>query len=314
MADEIIEQKPAAYKDFNDYRSNSPRGVAEAPTNGELKDKPSEEPEKAEPKPVVAPEATEESTQETPEQKEAKRNAAFAELRTNAKKEKERADRLEKELQESRTRKPDSKPEEPKAAVQIDDPKPTMKQFLADAKDGETFADVTEKYTEAVADWRDRQRDKAAKEAEINTRQQTAKQAFETKLNSARAKHSDFDQVTAYDHATNQGLALSAPMRQFAIESEHGCEVIYELGKDQAEYQRIMALPLYKQMSALDKIEDRLSGSGESSEKPKIPVSKVPPPPSRVGGTEATKPKSSQEAAKDGYDSYRKHRLANERK
>lgn len=252
-------------------------------------------------------EPVEKPTQEQPETKPEKRDRTLEgrikELRSKGKHDeanklmvdaavrahKDEVEQLRKELQESRTR----KPEEPKPApapaaenkLDGDDPKPRLAAFM---KDGKSYEDAIEEHADAVADWRDRKRERETSAAAADRQKAEMKTSFTKRLTEVRAKHSDFDEVT-------KGLSLTPPMQQFVMEADEGLEVIRELGVSPDDYQRIAELSPTRQLAELGKIALRLEAP--PPEKPKTtPVSRVPAPPRTVSGTEPATAKATNEA------------------
>lgn len=275
---------------------------------------PSEPPKKAGESAEV-PETSKQETQEPPKSDKRDRSAQgrakelIAEGRfdeaakileaAGAKREKERADRLEQELQEHRTRKPAEtapatpKAEAPKAAA--DDPEPKVDEY--DGSKGKTYDD----YLRAVARWEGRQAFRQEQQATAQKQQQdTVRESMTKKVTAAKAKYEDFEAVTAGDPKAGSGLILSPAMQQFVVESDSGLDVAYHLGKNPDEYARIFMLTPARQIAELGKIEASLAiAPAAPPEKPKQapPVSKAPPPPATVGGTETPAPKSTSEAS-----------------
>jgi hypothetical protein len=235
-------------------------------------------------------EPAEKKNQEQPRKLKQSAEERIKELNAEKKREKERADKLEQELQTLRTRKPDPSPTpeaktEPKTE---DDPKPRLAEFTADAK---SYEDAQEKYLEAVDAWKDRQNKKVAEQRTAQDSEAKSRQAVQERLAKVREKHSDFNEV-----AGNVGIGLDARgMHLFLSGSDfdHPLEILYQLGKNPAEHQRILALPMVKRLAALSAIDDSITAPPENKTQP---VSKVPPPPARVGGTNPPEPKNARDA------------------
>lgn len=233
----------------------------------------------------------------------------ISELNARAKRAEEERDALRRKLEElERAARPAAEKSEPAAKPETkladDDPKPKLKDFLAKAKEGQTYEDVQEEWEEACAAWRDRQRVKEARKAEEERYKATLREKVEGRLNAAKAKYSDFDQVAG------ALPKLTPAMQQFVVENDSGFDVVYSLGKNVDEFRRIAQLSPANQIAELGWMAKSLGGSASSApEKPKpaAPVSKAPAPPRSLGGTEAPAAKSTAEAA--SYAEHKRLRL-----
>jgi hypothetical protein len=128
-------------------------------------------------------------------------------------------------------------------------------------------------------------------------------------MEKARAKHEDFDAV-----ALNNDLPIKigTPVDLFLVDSEQGAEVLYYLGQNPEELERIQGkatttkdakgnvqftfnggLHPLAQVRELTKLELQLS---EPKENPAPPKTRAPKPPSEVGGR-GTQPADTVEAA-----------------
>lgn len=196
--------------------------------------------------------------------------------------EKERADRLEEELQTLRTRKPDSPPADPKPPEASATPngQPKLKDFLAkpENKDRE-YDDVVEAWEEAKYEWR-KNKERAESEG-----QQRAKTINE-KITEGRTKHgADFD------------AALKVQLHDVNIQAlihriDNGMDVLMALHQDPAEHARIHALDPVSQLIELGlisrdlKAEAKAAATPPTTEKPQLvpPVSRTSAPPRSLGG------------------------------
>jgi hypothetical protein len=119
---------------------------------------------------------------------------------------------------------------------------------------------------------------------------------MEKRVTDGRTKYKDFDQVTAYDPQTRQGLEMNTPMMNFFLQNDDGHDVAYHLGKNPDEAKRIYNLypvdPAEKDkpldplktaevLSELKLISRQLK---QPSEPVTPPVSKAPPPRIQVVG------------------------------
>ncbi len=95
--------------------------------------------------------------------------------------------------------------------------------------------------------------EKQRSEESAQAQRQRVAQEFAAKINDARTKYADFDEVTSAD------VPVTSIMSQTIMESEKGPELVYYLGKNSAEAARIAALSPTAQARELGKIEERLS-------------------------------------------------------
>lgn len=183
--------------------------------------------------------------------------------------------RIDKELQETRTRKPEDSTPAPKAeatAAPAEDPEPKAADPEFAGEDGYT------KYIRKLALWDFRQ-DQRKIEAQNRTAQ--LRTSVQEKVAAARTKYADFDQV-----ASNVGVGMDPEsFQQFITDFDGALDVLHYLGTNPGEHQRILALPYYSRLGSLGVIAHTLQAPPE---KPKVqPVSRVQAPPPKVGGTEA---------------------------
>ena len=133
--------------------------------------------------------------------------------------------------------------------------KPTLDQFDGDL----------EKFTEALVDWRESNR-----QAEAKAKQQA--QTWETRTAQAAKEIPDYDD---YAEVT---IPLTPQMREFIVDSEIGPKLGYTLAKDIKEAQRIFGLPPLQQVKALAKLEIELTGPTTPPVKQVTKASAAPPP------------------------------------
>jgi hypothetical protein len=169
--------------------------------------------------------------------------------------------------------------EAPKPAAAIpDDPEPKQSDEAYQAENG------YEKFLRAASRWDLRQEQR---QTEQQRQKQAEHQNIAGKITAARAKFADFDSVLT--------LVPTAPMLEFLKEFDSGADVMYYLGKNPAEYNRIAALSNARQLAELGKLEDKLSTPAPEQPKPQ-PVSRAAAPPRTIGGTEAPAPRPLAEA------------------
>lgn len=191
-------------------------------------------------------------------------------------------------------------PKEPEA------PKPKEAQAGDTAKPKrEDFQDY-DLFIEALADWKadekvkaertKRSEDEAKDRAEREAR--TARQTYTEREAKAREKHEDFEEV-----ALDNSLPINDVMAQAIIDSEEGPELLYYLGHNRKEAERISKLSPLQAIKELGKLEAKLAESPADAKEPKErepakaapkkESSKAPEPIQPVGGKAA--PVDSQE-------------------
>lgn len=151
-----------------------------------------------------------------------------------------------------------------------------------------------EEYVEALTDWKVEQKDaeRAKKETERKQAEENKarKSAWDKKIEAARDKHDDYDDVMEESGST----PISRAMHNAIAESEIGPELGYYLAKNPDEAARIAKLNPYQTAKEMGKIEDQLTEASTDkaaadkaapAEDKKTPVKKeLPRPPRNVGG------------------------------
>jgi len=218
----------------------------------------------------------------------------------------ERFDKLEKELQEYRTRKPATEPaaaapatQAAPATAQADDG-PKAKDY-----DGSAPGKMYEDYLVDRAGWKIEQRSAVEKQ---RVAQETTKQTITRRMVEARAKYADFD-----EKAGNLAVGLSLPNIQKALlEIDNAADVYYHLAGNPAEADRIRGLASddarLMQMAIIG-YTLRTPAAGRSDtppEKLRTPVSKAAPPGRQLNGIEPPPKKSTAEA--DDFEEFKKIR------
>lgn len=178
-------------------------------------------------------------------------------------------------------------------------PKPTREEFYNEV-------DPEAAFMEAMADWKAEeklaQRDQQAQQAAVQTKIQTAAQKF---FSAGHQKYEDFDAVATY----NPDLIVTPAMQEALIDSEHGADVAYYLGKNLTEARRIAGLPPVAQVREIGKIEAKL----QTAETPPKRTTQAPEPIKPVetkGNTSAKDPSQMSDAE---FSAYRKRQIAQRR-
>ena len=154
--------------------------------------------------------------------------------------------------------------------------------------------DSVEEYYDARADYRleVKLQEKEQKDREQTQRSQTQQesaqlaQSWDEKLEDARDKHDDYDDVLE-----SSDVPVSPLMGRYFMESDIGAELAYHIAQ-RPEYKKIANLPPLRQAAELGKIEDKVKAQLDKP-KPKKPSSATAPPdPVKPKGTGKSEPTS----------------------
>ena len=192
-----------------------------------------------------------------------------------------------------------AKAEPAQAAADPNDPepKPTDDKYAG--------AHGYETYLRDLGKWDRRQEQKAEQAQQA---QRTVIDARRAKVTAATAKYPDFATVTAADAAAGTGLVLTPAMIQYFDAAETGADVLYHLGKNPADYQRIRSLDPVSQLLELGYIGKLISTPAANTvpEKKTPAVTRVAPPPRVLNGNDTPPPKALSEAS--SYDEFKQLR------
>jgi hypothetical protein len=177
-----------------------------------------------------------------------------------------RFDKLTKEIYDLRAQLAD-KPaaQEPKAPVA--DGKPKIDNF-----------DSLEDFQEALTDWKLDQRESAKVQVEKQRESQRQAEQARQRIEQARSKYEDFDEV-----ALDPSLRVSQAMYDVMLESDTGADVLYFLGNNPTEAERIAKLSPASAAREIGKIEAKLEAKPKAEPK----VTKAPPPVKPLAGRAA---------------------------
>jgi len=162
------------------------------------------------------------------------------------------------------------------APPSADPNRPKLKDFLVKPENKDVdYADVVEQWKDADDAWRETKR-------RSEESQSKEKENVQAKMTAARSKYADFDRIAAVPIATMDNI------RTLVREYDNALDVLYSVGNDEKERQRILALSPARQLIELGYIARNLASNGTANppEKPKPapPVSRTPPPPRVLGG------------------------------
>ncbi|MFA5265180.1 MAG: hypothetical protein WC378_15260, partial [Opitutaceae bacterium] len=258
-------------------------GETPAPTKTEAP-APSTESEDENPKPAEADAAKPNDTQ--PEHKkrggESRKQELAAEIQDMLA---ERA-RVKRELEEDQRKLDQSKQgakTDPPAVADKPSAEAPKRPKIDDFETYEEFDAAQDKYFSDLADFKAREAVKADREtrekAEAERKEQEAKskevQNWQEKVTKARSKHADFDKV-----AFDAQIPISDAMKKFFLQSPDGADLLYDLGSNISEAQRIFSLSEFETNRELTKLELAIPSK---TPKPKT-VTQSNPPPKEVGG------------------------------
>jgi hypothetical protein len=142
-----------------------------------------------------------------------------------------------------------------------------------------------EEYVEALADWKVEQRLGADREQQTRAQQEQVQQeqirTFQSRADRVRSSHPDFDTVVA-----NPLLPISDAMAEAAYSSEKGPELLYHLGQNPQEAERIYRLSPHQQAMEMGRLEAKLSRPARTQTNAPAPISPV----SGSGGSQFVDP------------------------
>jgi hypothetical protein len=257
-------------------------------------------------KPEETSTASEPVEQQQEEKKRRDRSAEgrIKELNAEAKRERERAERLEQELRDLRTRKPEPIPQaniQPEPAQQAASASQTRKlnAFLEEYFEKNKAADYEDglqAYLESIASVNlvesveKKLEEKRQKELE-QKRAEEKQREFQDNLSKAKQKYHDYDAIVAAGIEAAQGIPSNLGYEAAMKESEVVGDLVYFFSKNIDELRRITALDPSAAYRAVVSLEQRFSGNTETAQvatpEKKLPPSYAPPPPAIVGGGSA---------------------------
>ena len=179
--------------------------------------------------------------------------------------------------------KPESTPEVAKPAASAPaEGKPVAGNF-------ETYEEYTEALTLCTIDPRESKRAADQSRKQLEAAQNEAAAQWDKRLDEARKKLEDFDELVLENDQVN----ITDAMKQAIFEADRGPEVAYFLAQNPAEAERIAKLSPVAAVRAIGKIEDGLTPAKTAapSKKPKVSSAPAPiTPSSRPAANSAKKP------------------------
>ena len=187
-------------------------------------------------------------------------------------------------------------PSEVKQAAKAEETekKPELKDF---ADVGQYVEALTAYNTKAAIKEYESKRATADAEATAKKANEAIQTEYLAKVAKAKERHEDFEAVA---FAPELPIKAGSVVDAWILDSENGMEILYHLGKNPADLDRINALKPFAQARELTKLE--LSLSEKKSAVPAGPkkISEAPPPASRVEGEKVSTGDDSRQAVMDG--------------
>jgi hypothetical protein len=210
------------------------------------------------------------------------------------------------------------KPEEAKP-TEDDAPARPLRTEFADNPNG--YDEAMDKYIVELATYEankavkaDRaEQEKQAHQRAIEQGQKAAQDAYKGRVEKAKEKYSDYQAV-----AESPDIVVSIPMAHAILQSEHGPDIAYHLGKNPAEAQRIAQLSPPVQLMEMGLIVARLTAPAAKPEvkepAPQKPaVSAAPKPLKPLESKSDPASKAPQDMSMEEYAEYAKRRDAPKR-
>lgn len=134
-------------------------------------------------------------------------------------------------------------------------------------------------YTDALVEWKFAERERKQAEDKAKAEQQAVIAAHAARIEAAKVEIPDFEEVIS----RNGELEIPRHVSDFIVNSDMGAKLMYHLGQNPEEAQRIAKLSPIRGIAELGKLEDRLTPKGsmksEKTPEPATPaVSKAPAP------------------------------------
>jgi len=229
----------------------------------------------------TVPPLEEPPVEEPPAEDEVKKG--LDEIRQEMKKLHDRYGYIQRQLEKVPEPKPTETPIE-----QTTKPKPVSSQF-------EDYDD----FNDALMDWKIEQRDNVTKAAIVKQEQKNRQEAFFSKIDKAKEKHPDFDEV-ARKPPQDGGSTINQPMYETLMDCEHAADIAYYLGQNVEESRRIGSLPPLAAAREIGKLEAQFAGP---TPPPQKSTTKAPAVTKPVGGKE-TLPKKWDNMTEDDAEEF----------
>lgn len=208
-----------------------------------------------------------------------------------------------------------AKPAADKLAKPDEDQEPSRPSREAFA-DTAAYESALGTYADTKADWSARravkdileEEGRKAQQREIEAGQQAARDAYNARVEKAKAKYADFEEV-----AQRADVTVSIPMAHAILHSEHGPDIQHHFGKHPDEAKRISALNPVEQLLEIGLIVGRLTATQPAAPaapavlaKPAVSAAPKPITPITPGTGEISK--DPEKMSMDEYAEYAKKR------
>jgi hypothetical protein len=165
-------------------------------------------------------------------------------------------------------------------------------------------------YVKALAVWtyKQEQKEEQAKseKARLVQEQEKIVKTYLDRVESFKKEHKDFEDVVA----DVDDIQVSPSLRSELLASENGPELVYELAKNRAEYERINSLPPLALARELGKLEAKLTArASEAKKQEPNKLTKAPKPIDPVSSGKATVSKKPEEMSFSEYERHRREQM-----
>lgn len=166
-----------------------------------------------------------------------------------------------------------AKPAESTPAAK-DGPQPPVKPKQDDFKTWEEYQDAKDKYLEELVDFKAEQKaaklvaESESKRSERDKGNEVAA-SWNKRVEATKAKHADFDEVA-------KNIPFNETAARFLLDSDIGPEILYHLGSNLEDAERIKGLSEMQTARELTRIEDSLKKPATPGPK-KVPAAHTPP-------------------------------------
>lgn len=189
---------------------------------------------------------------------------------------------------------PDGKP-----AAAVTELKPPVAPKLEDFGTWGEFMEAQNAYFEKLADFRADQKladykksqEATVRDGKIAEQNKAVEKSWKTKVDTAISTHADFKDV-AFSPALGAIIPQGSVIDAFVLKSPEGAEILYRLGSDLGEAERIAGLDPIDQAIELGQIQAEIRGSAAPAKPPAGQatvkhVSSASPPPRELGSPKA---------------------------
>lgn len=168
---------------------------------------------------------------------------------------------------------------EPKTESKKADSTPATAEGEPNPENYDTHSEFVRDLTRWEIKQAEKIRDQEAEQSRLKSEREKAAKTLRDGIKSFKETHDDFDDVVE----SVDDVLMSPVIQQAILSSDNGPELMYELAKNRAEYERINSLEPVAAARAIGRLEAKLSA--ESTEKRSEPVktTKAPKPLAPVG-------------------------------